>query len=170
MQEYLRVGVITTTHGVHGEVKVYPTTDDAKRFEDLISKSILFDIKGELTPFTLEGVKYFKNLVILKFEEINDCDLASKYRQTDIYIHREDGLALEEGEYYIADLIGCDVITDKDEKLGKVKDVLQTGANDVYVVNSSKYGEVLIPVIKDCILDVNIYDGVIKVHLLDGLI
>jgi len=128
----LRVGVITTTHGVRGEVKVFPTTDDARRFKKL--KKAYLDLGRELLPVTVEGVKFFKQMVIVKFKEINDMDKAATYRNKDILIDREDAMPLAENEFYICDLIGLKVITDEGEELGVLSEVLQTGANDVFEV------------------------------------
>ena len=83
---------------------------------------------------------------------------------------RENSVELEEDEYFIADMIGMNVLTEDGEILGTLKDVIETGANDVYIVNSKEHGEVLIPAIKECILDVNVKEGRMLVHLMDGLI
>ena len=132
MEQTLRVGVITSTHGVRGEVKVFPTTDDAKRFKKL--KHVMIDTGKELKPMEIEQVKFFKNMVIVKFkgfDNINDIEI---YKNKDILITREDAVPLGPDENFIVDLIGLKVMTDEGEELGTLKDVLQTGANDVYVV------------------------------------
>ena len=127
-----RIGVITSPHGVSGEVKVYPTTDDVSRFDDL-KECYLLD-KKEAKPVHITDVKYFKNLVILKIKEIPDRNAAELLRNAELYVDRENAIELSEGEYFIADLIGLDVYTDEDKKLGSLYDVLKTGANDVYAV------------------------------------
>ncbi len=163
----LRVGVITTTHGVHGEVKVFPTTDDAHRFKKL--KKVYLDLGKELLPVTVEGVKFFKQMVIVKFEELNDMDKAAAYRNRDILIDREDAMPLAENEFYICDLIGLDVITDKGETLGILSEVLQTGANDVFEVTLPNKETVLIPYIEDCVKEISLTEGKVTVHILPGL-
>ena len=163
MEEMLRVGVITSTHGVRGEVKVYPTTDDPARFKDL--DEVTLDTGKELIPLTIQNVKFFKKMVILKFKEYDE-----PYKGKDLLIHRSQAVPLEEGEHFIVDLIGLTVITDEGETLGKLKDVLQTGANDVYIVEQSSGKEVLIPAIKPCILTIDLEAGEMKVHLLEGLL
>jgi 16S rRNA processing protein RimM len=168
MDNYLRVGVITTTHGVRGEVKVFPTTDDPNRFKDL--KKVLLDTGKELLPLEIEGVKFFKQLVILKFKGIDNINDIEKYRSKDLLISREDAVALEEGEYFIYDLIDSTVITEDGNELGVLAEVLTTAANDVYVVKTPVGKEILIPSIKECILDVDIENKKIIVHLLDGLV
>ena len=174
MEQFLRVGVITRSHGVHGEVKVFPTTDSPSRFGEL-TEVIIKGPKGDLNA-EVEGVKYFKNLAIVKFSCFSNPEDAQGYAGSDIMIDRSYAQPLEEGEYYIADLIGCRVITDdcsegfcEGSELGILKDVLQTGANDVYLVARGSE-EILLPVIKDCIKNVDIENSVITVHLMKGLL
>ena len=160
MEQLLQVGVISSTHGVRGEVKVFPTTDDPQRFKSL--KNVILDTGKEQIPLEIQGVKFFKQFVILKFKGIDNINDIERYKRRSLFVTRED-------EYYIADLIGMDVITDEGEE-GKLVDVIETGANEVYVVEFDKYGEVLIPAIHDCILDVDIEAMSMKVHLLEGLV
>ena len=167
MEDLLQVGVITTTHGIRGEVKVYPTTDDVHRFEEL--ESVLLDTGKEYRELKIKSVKYFKQYAILKFKGIDNINDIEKYKGKSLFVTRENAQPLKEDEYYIADLIGMDVITDEGEE-GKLVDVIETGANEVYVVEFDKYGEVLIPAIHDCILDVDIEAMSMKVHLLEGLV
>lgn len=168
MEQTLRVGVITSTHGVHGEVKVFPTTDDAKRFKRL--KEVLLDTGRELKPMEVESVKFFKNMVILKFkgfDNINDIEI---YKGKDLLVTRDKAVKLAPNENFIVDLIGLNVVTDEGEEFGVMKDVLQTGANDVYVVEMKNGKEVLLPAIKQCILDVNLEEQKMTVHVMDGLL
>ncbi len=168
MDSYLRVGVITTTHGVRGEVKVFPTTDDPNRFKEL--KKIFLDTGKDLLPLELEGVKFFKQMAILKFKGIDNINDIEKYRGKDILISREDAVKLEEGEYFIYDLIDSTVFTDDGQELGVLSEIMTTAANDVYVVKTTAGKEVLIPSIPECILDVDVDGKKIIVHLLDGLL
>ena len=163
-----RIGVITSPHGVRGEVKVYPTTDDVSRFDDL-KECYLLD-KKEAKPVHITDVKYFKNLVILKIKEIPDRNAAELLRNAGLYVDRENAIELSEGEFFIADLIGLDVYTDEDKKLGSLYDVLKTGANDVYVIKTDEGKEILIPVIEDCIKKVDLEAKRVTVHLLKGLL
>lgn len=168
MEEYLKVGTITTTHGVRGEVKVYPTTDDARRFEEL--KEVFLDTGREKRVLKISGVRYFKNLVILKFKGIDNINDIEKYKGCDLLVDREHAQPLEENEYYIADLIGMQVYTEDGQEFGTIEDVLQTGANDVYCIRSREHGEVLLPAIRDCVLHVDTVEQKMTIHLLDGLI
>lgn len=167
MEDLLQVGVITQTHGIRGEVKVFPTTDDAKRFKDL--KQVILDNGKEQRELEITSVKFFKNLVILKFKGIDNINDVEKYKRAGLFVTRENAVELEENEYFIADLIGLKVTSDEGEELGVIGDVLQTGANDVYIVKKDKTPDLLIPAIKQCILDVNMEDGTMEVHLLPGL-
>ena len=168
MEQYLQVGVITQTHGVRGEVKVFPTTDDPERFLDL--EYVFLDTGREKKKLTIQSVKFFKQFVILKFKGIDNINDIERYKRCPLLVNREDAVDLEEDEYFIADMIGMDVLTEDGEVFGTLKDFIETGANDVYVINSKKHGEVLIPAIKECILDVNVKEGKMLVHLMDGLI
>lgn len=167
MEDLLQVGVITSTHGVRGEVKVFPTTDDATRFKKL--KNVILDTGKEKIDLEIAGVKFFKNMVILKFKGIDDINDVEKYRKKSLFVTRENAVKLKKNEYFIADLIGLKVQTDEGEALGEVTDVLQTGANDVYEIHTEDGEEILLPAIKECVKEVDIEGGSMLVHLLPGL-
>lgn len=166
MEQFFQVGVITTTHGIRGEVKVFPTTNDPERFRKL--KNVILASEKERFPAEIQGVRFSKQFVIVKFRGIDDINEVETYKGRQILVPREDAVRLEQDEYYIADLLGMDVVTDEGET-GVLKDVIETGANEVYVVELDGFGEVLIPAIKDCILDVDVEAGSMRVHLLEGL-
>ncbi|MCI5569665.1 MAG: ribosome maturation factor RimM [Lachnospiraceae bacterium] len=168
MEQYLRVGVITTTHGLRGEVKVFPTTDSKERFLEI--DEVVLRTSREETVLHIEKVRFFKQLVIVKFKEYNRIEDVENLKQAELYVSRDNAAPLEEGEYYIGDLIGMKVFTDDGEEFGEISDVMETGANDVYVIDTQKYGEVLIPAIKQCILEVDIQSERMTIHLLPGLI
>ena len=163
----LRIGVVVKPHGVHGETKVYPTTDDLSRFSTV--KKVYLLRGGEYHPMEIRGARLAGNIVICHFEGIHSPQEAEKYRNCDIYADRRDLPKLKENENYIGDLIGLEVRTEKGEFLGMVKDVFPTGANHVLVVDRTPR-ELLIPFIRDCILEVCLEEGFITVHLLDGLL
>ncbi|MCR5432501.1 MAG: ribosome maturation factor RimM [Lachnospiraceae bacterium] len=168
MEDRLRVGVITSPHGIHGEVKIFPTTDDPQRFKLL--KKVIVDTKKSQTEMEISNIKFFKNMVIATLNKIPDRTEAEKYRSADILIDREDALPLGEDEYYICDIIGFGVTTDEGAKLGILNDVLTTYANDVYVVKKQDGKEILIPSTKECILSIDMNSKNIVVHLLKGMI
>ena len=159
MEQFLQVGVISSTHGVRGEVKVFPTTDDPKRFLDL--KKVLLDTGKERISLEISGVRFFKKLVIVKFKGIDNINEIEKYKGC--------ALLVGEDEYYIADLIGMEVVTDGGDK-GVLKNVLSTGANEVYVIEFERLGEVLVPAIRQCILDVDVENARMRVYLPEGLV
>lgn len=167
MEDLLQVGVITTTHGVRGEVKVFPTTDDPARFKKL--KNVILDTGKEKIDLEIAGVKFFKNMVILKFKGIDNINDVEKYRQKSLFVTRENAVKLKKDEYFIADLIGLSVFSEEGEELGVIDDVLQTGANDVYVIRAPKAEDILLPAIKDCVKEVDLESGKMTVHLLPGL-
>ena len=168
MEPYLRVGVIASTHGLKGEVKVYPTTDDPRRFSDL--KRVYLDAGKVYLPLEVTGVKFFKKQVILKFREFQDINEVEVYRGRDLLVSREEAVALGENENFIVDLMGMEVWTDEEERLGLLTDVLKTGANDVYVVETEDKKEVLLPAIPSCILEVDTAAGRMTVHIPEGLL
>lgn len=167
MEDKFRVGVIANTHGVRGEVKVFPTTDDPKRYQDL--KEVLLDTGKDLLSLEIVSVRFFKNLVIVKFKGIDNINDIEKYKGCDLYVTRENAVPLEEGEYYIADIIGSAVVTEEGEAFGKLTDVIETGANLVYVVQHQGK-EVLLPAIPDCVKKVDVENQVITVHIMKGLL
>lgn len=168
MEQFLQVGVIASTHGVRGEVKVFPTTDDLHRFEEL--SEVILQTRTEQITLKITGVKYFKQFAILKFKEIDNINDIEKYKGCGLFVPREQAQPLDEDEYYIADLIGMEVYADDGSRLGTLKDVMETGANDVYIVTTREYGELLLPAIHDCILDVDVQAHRMTVHLMKGLI
>lgn len=168
MEQFLRVGVITSPHGIQGEVKVFPTTDDINRFKKL--KEVFLDTGRERVLLHVERVKFFKGIAILKFKEFSSINEVEQYRKKDLYVSRDQAVKLEPNENFIADLIGLSVVTDQGEEFGTVKDILQTGANDVYVIDGTDGKEYLFPSIRECILDVDLEAGKVLVHILDGLL
>lgn len=175
MEDILKVGVITSPHGIRGEVKVYPTTDEPKRFKRL--KQVLLDTGRGMTAIEIEGVKFFKNMVILKLKGLDTPEEAEKYRQKELYVERKDAVKLQKDEYFIADLIGLFVEDEEGKPLGTLTDVIATGANDVYAVTlseNSAYGEagteVLLPAIRQCVLQVWPKENKMVVHVMEGLL
>ncbi len=168
MEDLLQVGVITTTHGVRGEVKVFPTTDDPERFRQL--DKVRLDTGAGYETLEITGVKFFKNMVILKFKGYDNINDIEKYRGKGLFVTRDQAVPLEEDEYFAADLIGLDVFCEDGRKLGTLTDVLSTGANDVYAVKTPAGREVLLPAIKECVLSVDLDRNRMDIHLMDGLL
>lgn len=164
----LQVGVITQTHGIKGEVKIFPTTDDVSRFKKL--KEVIMDTGRERITMEIEGVKFFKQYAIVKFKGYDSINDIEKYKRAKLYVTRDHAVKLQKDEYFIADLVGLNVVTDEGEPFGKMKDVLATGANDVYVVEREDGTEVLLPAIRECVKAVDMEQGQITVHIMAGLI
>lgn len=168
MNDYFQIGKIVNTVGVMGELKIFPTTDDIKRFELLKTISIM--LGGSLIEMTVKNVRFHRNLVMMKLEGINDVMSADALRGGVIVVERADALPLAESEYYLKDLLGISVNTEDGEYLGILHDVIFTGANDVYVIkNDGNNKDLLIPAISECILSVNIKERQMIVRLLEGL-
>ena len=167
-QEYFEIGQIVNTFGIKGFVKVKPFTDDITNFETL--KKVFILNKKQKNEYEIEEVKEHKNMVLIKFKDINTVEQAELLRNSYIEIDREQAIPLKEGEYFIADLIGLDVYTDEDKLIGKVDDIYNTGANDIYVVKDELGKQTLLPGIKDVIKKVDLNEGKIFVHLIPGLI
>lgn len=168
MESRFQIGIISSTHGIRGEVKVFPTTDDVRRFGKL--KEVILDTgKGDLN-LSVQSVKYFKQFVIVKFEGLDDINAVEKYRGKSLYVTRENAVRLQKDEYFIADLIGLGVQDETGEPIGVLEDVLGTGANDVYRIRLTDGRELLLPAIRQCVLEVDVQAGFMKVHILEGLL
>lgn len=172
MEKEFKIGAIIKPHGVHGEFKVYSTTDDNQRFKKLDSVIV----RTEKTEFTAKVVsaKASDTDVILKLEGYDTPESIEKLRKAELYVTRDNAVKLNRDEYFVADLIGLKVFDiDEEKELGTLTDVLQTGANDVYEVTMSESEpvgkKVLIPAIKECIKSVDVEAGTMEVHLLPGL-
>ncbi len=167
MKQLLEIGKIVNTYGIKGFLKVVPYTDNIKRFEDL--KTIYIQVKNDLQEFTIEEVKYNKNLVMIKLKGIDDINIAQNYKNYYIKIDRQYAVELPEDSYFIIDLIGIEVFTDTNRNLGKIEDVFRTGSNDVYVVKDEKGKQILLPAIGEVIKEVDIQNKKMVVHLIAGL-
>lgn len=168
MEDFFQVGVITSTHGLKGEVKVFPTTDDPRRFKRL--KEVILDTGKERLNLEVEGVKFFKQLVILKFKGIDNINDVEKYRRASLLVARKDAVRLQADEYFVADLKGLKVRDEDGGEIGVLKDVIETGANDVYAIELQDGRELLLPAIKQCVLEVDVEAGFIRIHILEGLL
>ncbi len=169
MTDRFQVGVIASTHGLQGEVNVFPTTEDPARFKKL-KKVTLHTQRGEKIELDVQSARFFKKFVIVKFKQYDNINDVEKFRGCELTIDRKDALKLEPGEFYCADLMGLDVVDEDGNILGQISDVIQTGANDVYEMTRSETEEkVYIPAIKDCIKEINLEDKKIIIHVMDGL-
>lgn len=168
MEDLLQVGIITQTHGIRGEVKIFPTTDDVNRFKKL--KEVILDTGKEKKVLEIESVKFFKNLVILKFKGIDNINDIERYKGKSLFVTRNNAVKLGRDEYFISDLIEIGVYDEQDNYLGMLTNVIETGANDVYEVQFEDGREVLFPAIKQCILNVDMENRKMNVHIMEGLL
>ena len=165
--EFLRIGVVTSPHGVRGEVRVYPTTDEISRFSEV--GTLLLEKEGVRSLRTIESVKQLKGMVALKLSGIDSVEEAEKIRNADLLIRRDQSSPLKEGQYFIGDLLDLLAVREDGTEAGTVEDVLKTGANSVLVIRKKDGKELLLPVIPDCVLSVDSDRGIMKIHVLPGL-
>ena len=164
MQKKITIGRIVNTRGLKGEVKILPMVDDLELFESI--DYVLIDEN----KYAIEGTKYFKGNAILKLSGINTIEEAELYKTKTIEIFEEDLPALEEGMYYVKDLLGLTVETEDGELLGKIVDVFKTGSNDVYTVKQADGKKIYLPAIKDVVRSIDLEEKKVTVKLLEGLL
>lgn len=164
----LEIGQIVNTFGIKGMVKVKPFTDDIRRFDEL--KTVYVEKNGNQTEYEIEEVKYHKDMVLIKFKGIDKVEQAEMLRNSYLTVSRDSVEKLEEGRYYIVDLLGLEVYTDEQTLLGTLEDIFNTGSNDIYVVKDKQGKQILLPAIQDVIKQIDIENQKIIVHLLPGLI
>lgn len=168
MKEKLEVGQIVNTFGIKGFVKIYPFVNDINRFDDL--KKIYVKTKNQENELEIEEVKYQKNMVLIKFKGIETPEEANKLRNAYVLIDRKDAISLEEGEFFIVDLLGLSVFLDTGEKIGVLEDIYNTGSSDIYVVKNELGKQYLLPYIDEVIKKIDLENSKIIVHLIEGLI
>ena len=170
MDNIFEIGVVAGTHGIRGNLKVFPTTSQPERFSLL--KEVIVELRGRRDTYKIESVAYHKQFVLLKLSGINDMTEAEKYKRARLLIDEKYAIPLEEDEYYTRDLYDMEVYTEEGELLGIIDDVIETGANDVYSVRNmseEKAKNLLIPAIKQCIVNVDVKNKKMVVRLLEGL-
>lgn len=169
MADNFVIGKIVNTQGIKGEVRVVPSTDDITRFELL--DSVLIMRRGQLEKKEIENVRYHKQFVLLKLKGIDDMTTAEGYKNCEVQIPAEEALPCGEDEYYIRDLYGMSVYNEEGALIGALSDVLFTGANDVYVIQpvDSEKKDILLPAIKQCILEVSVEEKKMVVKIPEGL-
>lgn len=168
MEDFFQIGIVTSPHGVKGELKVFPTTDDPRRFKRL--KEVILDTGKERLFLEIEDVKFLKQLVVLKFKGLDSRDEVERYRRASLLVARENAVRLGRNEYFRADLIGLTVRNEDGAEIGRLKDVMETGANDVYVIELADGRELLLPAIRQCVLEVDVEAGFVRIHILEGLL
>ena len=168
MQEFLEIGQIVNTFGIKGMLKIKPFTDDIKRFDNL--EKVYVETNKTKKQYEIEQVKYHKDMVLIKFKGIDKVEDAELLRNSYLKVNRKDEPELEEGTYYIVDLIGLDVYSDEGNLLGKLDDIFNNGSCDIYVVKDEFGKQLLLPAISDVIKEINLDEKKIVVHILKGLV
>lgn len=163
--EYIQVGKIVNTHGIKGDVKVLPLTDDVKRFEDL--KNVY--LGDEKLKLEIEKVGYTKGNVLLRFKNYLNINEVERFKNLFLWIDQEDKVKLPKDSYFLTDILGLEVYLKEGNYLGTVVDILQPGANDVYIIKSGKK-EYLIPALKDVVIEVDILEGKMVIDPIDGML
>lgn len=165
--DLLEVGKIINTHGLRGEVKVVAWTDYPEVFEDI--DYVYIKKKNDYERLDIKGIKYQKNNIIVRFSQINDINEAETYKNKILLAERKALGELPEGVYYIADLIGLDVVTEDGEHIGTIADVINTGSNDIYDVKREGRKNLLLPVIDEVVLRIDVERGKVTVRMMEGL-
>lgn len=168
MQEFLEIGQIVNTFGIKGMVKVKPFTDDITRFDNL--EKVYVVTNKTKKQYEIEEAKCHKDMILIKFKGIDKVEEAELLRNSYLKVDRNDEPELEEGTYYIVDLIGLDVYSDEGNLLGKLDDIFNNGSCDIYVVKDELGKQLLLPAISDVIKEINLEAKRIVVHILKGLI
>ena len=168
MYEHLQIGKIVNIQGIKGEVRAIPLTDNPDRFEKL--DWLYIDKNGIKDKYYLEGVKYLKNLVVLKFKGVDSPEAAEALRDSFLLIDRKDAVKLPENSFFVCDLIGLKVMDENGHLLGELNNVLQTGSNDVYIIKSENGSEILLPALKSVVREISIEEGRMSVIVPKGLL
>lgn len=171
--EWFNVGRIVNTHGIRGEVRILSTTDfEEQRFA--VGNKLAAFKKEDKQPtwVTIESVRRHKNFILLTFEGMYNINFVEPFKEGMLKVTKDqmEESLLEENEYFYHDIIGCSVVSEEGETIGDIKDILETGANDVWVVKGAKGKEHYIPYIEDIVKDINIADKVITIHVMEGLL
>ncbi|NTW71986.1 MAG: 16S rRNA processing protein RimM [Eubacteriaceae bacterium] len=164
-KDYMVVGKIVAPHGIKGEMKVMPITDDMERFDDL--KEVYIEIEGARETFKVDKVRYHKNMVLITFKEIRDRNQTERLKNKYIEIDRKDARELDEGRYYIVDLIGIDIM-ENGQKIGILKDIIQSGGADLYIIQTPEK-ELMLPATHENIGDIDIEAGIMHVNIPEGI-
>ncbi|WP_458119209.1 ribosome maturation factor RimM [Paenibacillus sp. Z6-24] len=169
--QWLMVGKIVNTHGIRGELKIYPNTDFPEvRFAPGNKLQMVHEETGASQQVEVQSSRLQKNMYVIRFKGFGNINEVEKYKGWVLKVSKEDTVELEEDEYYFHEIIGCEVVTDEGQSLGVITEILTPGANDVWVVKPAKGKDILIPYIHDVVLDINVDEKKITVHVMEGLL
>lgn len=167
----LTVGKVANTHGIRGELKVWPETDfPEQRFRSGAELLLVSPDETAQLPLTVVDARPQKNVFLVKFKEFNDINQVEKYKGWSLKVTSDKRAKLARDEFYFHDIIGCAVVTDAGEEVGAVTEILRPGANDVWVVKRTNGKTAYLPYIADVVLDVNVAERKITIHPMEGLL
>lgn len=173
MTKFYKVGKIVNTHGIRGEVRVITTSDFKEERYEIGNVLYILDEqqKNKEIPVTVKTHREHKNFDLLSFEQHPSINDVEKYKGSLLMMKEEDRAELDDGEFYYSDIIGCEVLTEEGQALGKIKEILATGANDVWVVQRYEKGkDLLLPYIDEVVQEIDIEQKKIKIHVIEGLL
>jgi 16S rRNA processing protein RimM len=168
-EKLITIGRIVNTHGIRGELKIVSETDFPERFE-IGSSLVIVDSSNKQTPVKVQSARLHKNMYIVKFEQFGNINEVEIYKGSLLKMEEKYQQPLEEGEYYYREIMGCKVIAEDGQELGVISEILTPGANDVWVVKRPKGKDLLLPVIDEVVLDVDVTNKLIRIHLMEGLL
>ncbi|NEW05520.1 ribosome maturation factor RimM [Paenibacillus sp. SYP-B3998] len=168
-EKLFTIGRIVNTHGVRGELKVVSETDFPERF-DQGNTLVIVDSQNKQTPVTIQTSRLHKNMYILQFKQFSDINEVEKFKGALLKMEEKYQQPLDEGEYYYHEIVGCKVVTEEGQELGLISEILTPGANDVWVVSLAKGKQLLLPVIDEVVLNVDVANKTILIHLMEGLL
>ena len=163
---FVLIGKFRRPHGIRGEIRMTVLTD----FPELISPGQVIYAGERYKAYTVRDIRWIGGDMLVSLKELPDRTAVEIFRNIMVYMKSEDMPELPEGEYFLHQLVGMEVITDQGKKLGILKEILITGANDVYLVQSPEGKDLLLPVIEEVVLDINQESGQILVHIIPGLL
>ncbi|MET3942859.1 16S rRNA processing protein RimM [Paenibacillus sp. PvP094] len=170
MAEFMNVGKVVNTHGIRGELKIMPLTDFPEVRFAKNAELYLFTPDNHPVLVHVESARLHKNMYIVRLKEYGNINEVEKFKGGIAKVSKENLAELEENEYYFHQIVGCTVVTEEGENLGTISEILTPGANDVWVVKTAAGKEILLPVIDDVVLDVDVNEKLVKVHLMEGLL
>ncbi len=166
-EQYITIGKIVNTQGHRGDVRVIPLTDFPERFDAM--EKALVELNGQTMLMNIERTYPHKKFIVIKFAGIDDMNAAERLKNATLLIHRDELMPLPEDTFYIFDIVGMEVFAGDGRRLGQVRDVLQTGANDVFIVEGATMRPLLIPALKKVVCNVDMEQKKMTVCLPEGL-
>jgi len=163
---FVIIGKFRKPHGIRGEIRMTVLTD----FTDLLKAGMTIYVGDRYQPYTIRSIRSHGGDLLVSLEELPDRTAVEIFRNIMVYMKADDTPELPDGDYYLHQMVGLEVVTDQDQKLGTIKEIILTGANDVYLVDTSTGKDILLPAIDDVVLEINQEEGFVLVHIIPGLL